>query len=338
MTAIKGLEKLEAVAKLSPADDDYSYEIFLTLGETSLILSNKDNKPFAHWSLAAIKRYGRRLPAIYGMDNNFQDIIEIDDRDMISALDAIIHQLHPKKTPSLLKRLLPISMLLIIAVLFLNFWLPYRLSEYAAHATPESLEAEIGFSILKEIERLNTPLCYRTQAQQALTRFTVRIFPEQKVQIFIADIGSKNTIGLPNGMIILHKKHIEGLGSAEAVAGYILAEALRISENNPLIMLFDRLNIHEKLTYLATTKLDKSHITDFANDVMKAPSLLIEDERLLAAFYAVKLPSTPYAQAIDPTGLSVSKLIAFDPIKGPYPEILDDQSWLTLQSICLTDY
>ncbi|NJM84511.1 MAG: DUF885 domain-containing protein [Tabrizicola sp.] len=72
----------------------------------------------------------------------------------------------------------------------------------------------------------------------------------------------------------------------------------------------------------------------------RASAALVNDvkpayDRLIAAFEAAQLPSTPYGFAIDPSGKSTVGLIEGDPFKGLSPTpLIPDGDWVALQAIC----
>ena len=59
------------------------------------------------------------------------------------------------------------------------------------------------------------------------------------------------------------------------------------------------------------------------------------DGLLLRLFAEAKVPSTPYALSVDPSGDSTRALIDGDPVpQGSGAEIMTDGDWVSLQGIC----
>ena len=65
------------------------------------------------------------------------------------------------------------------------------------------------------------------------------------------------------------------------------------------------------------------------------PPPALSDDLLLAAFAAARVPSSPYAYSVDPTGETTLGLIEADPFRTTEPRaVLSDREWVALQEIC----
>ena len=54
MTAIKEFERLESLGLWRGLKDSQRREVVVSFGEATLVLSDINNRPITHWSLAAI--------------------------------------------------------------------------------------------------------------------------------------------------------------------------------------------------------------------------------------------------------------------------------------------
>ena len=90
MTAIKEFERLESLGLWRDSKDSQRREVIVSFGESTLVLSDINNRPITHWSLAAIEDAGNsENGTIFTVDDLGEETLEIDDQIMISAIDKI---------------------------------------------------------------------------------------------------------------------------------------------------------------------------------------------------------------------------------------------------------
>ena len=67
MTALEQFERLESIGLWKEAADDQRREVIVSFGDASLVLSNHNEVPLTHWSLAAVRRTkksGSTVPSV----------------------------------------------------------------------------------------------------------------------------------------------------------------------------------------------------------------------------------------------------------------------------------
>ena len=91
MTALKKYLKLESPGLWRDAPQDQRRNVVVGFGTASLILSDpKTDLALSHWSLPAITRQNPGvLPAIYSTGPDATETLELDDQDMIDALETV---------------------------------------------------------------------------------------------------------------------------------------------------------------------------------------------------------------------------------------------------------
>ena len=90
MTAIKEFERLESLGLWRDLKDSQRREVVVSFGESTLVLSDINNRPITHWSLAAIEDAGNSENGIiFTVDDLGEETLEIDDQIMISAIYKI---------------------------------------------------------------------------------------------------------------------------------------------------------------------------------------------------------------------------------------------------------
>ena len=160
MTALEQYSRLEATGLWREAPDAQRRDVLVSLGDATLMISTLSEVALAHWSLPAVARLnpGRR-PALYSPGADTEERLEIDDPDMITAIETVRAAIDRKRPhPGRLRFWIGAG--LAAAMLGLAvFWLPGALTRQTVALLPEASRAEIGTRLLQEIGRLAGPIC-----------------------------------------------------------------------------------------------------------------------------------------------------------------------------------
>ena len=128
----------------------------MALGEASLVMTDpKSGMALAHWSLPAVSRRNPgALPALFVPGAAAPEVLELDDADMIAALEtvaAVLARRQPR--PGRLRgSLLAASSAGLLALAL--FWLPGALVRHTDSVLPEATRARIGLMVLRDVIRL----------------------------------------------------------------------------------------------------------------------------------------------------------------------------------------
>lgn len=337
MTALTKYQKLESPGLWRDAPEDQRREVLVNFGEASLMLSDpRTETAFSHWSLPAVERLNPgELPALYSPGADATETLEIEDRDMIAALETVRNALdHARPRPGRLRTNLLAGGVLAVAT-FAVFWMPGSMIRNTAAALPQSTRAEIGRMALADLGRVAGAPCSGPLGDQALRALSTRLFGSDGPQIVILRDGGVKSLHLPGQIIALNRSLIETQDGPEAAAGFAIAEAARAAQNDGLIPLLHHAGLRATFGLLTTGALSAETIAGYAEVLLRTVPEPVSDEPLLARFKAARVPSTPYAYALDPSGETVLSLIEADPLTGTPPEpILADGDWIGLQNIC----
>ena len=100
MTALKKYERLESLGLWRESISEQRREVIVSFGAASLVLSDANGKPLAHWSLAAVRTLNSgEMPTVYSPDRNSGELLEIEDEAMIDAIFEVrksIRRIGPK--------------------------------------------------------------------------------------------------------------------------------------------------------------------------------------------------------------------------------------------------
>lgn len=334
VTALKKYERLESLGLWRESETTQRREVIVSFGAASLVLSDSNSKPLAHWSLAAVRTLNPgETPTIYKPDHSTGETLEIDEAEMIDAIAEVrrsIRRIGPH--PGRLRWALTGAMILIVAALTM-FWLPSISADYATRVTPAAKVQQIGQTIMLQTNRLTGQPCGAIEGRRAMTRLENWLLPDGGT-IHIVDMGARFSAHLPGGNILLNRVLIEEESGPEVAAGFVLMEKTLMQENNPITNLFHALGTRATLTFIANGTLSEKALAAYARTQLTHPLHRPEDAPFLNNFETAKLTSSPFAFALDASGKATSTLIALDPVRDNYRPQITDADWIALQSIC----
>jgi hypothetical protein len=342
MTALREYAKLEAAGVLRPAPGVQRRDVILTLGDATLTLLDHRDVALAHWSLPAIHRVNPgQMPAIFAPAPDAPEELEVADPVMVEALvrvRAAVDRARPR--PGRLRLWLAAGAV-VGGVLVSVFWLPGAMVRHAAAVLPDAARVRIGQDLLANIGRVAGQPCASEPGVVALDRLTARVLgagpasgtsPRRAV---ILPSGVAPSGHLPGGIVLLDRSLVELAEGPEVAAGAMLAEALRADRVDPVVRLLEEAGIVTTFRLLTTGAIPRPVLDAHAERLLASAPAPVPDAALLARFEAVRVPSSPYAYALDVTGETVLGLIEADPMRGtPGEALLSDGDWLALQGIC----
>ncbi|MEO8241763.1 MAG: hypothetical protein ABI832_05580 [bacterium] len=341
MTAVDKYQRLECVGLWRSTAGAQLREVVVGLRDATLLLSDtRTGMAVMHWSLPAVERINPGdMPALYTAgrldDGSPAETLELDDPEMISALDTVHVALERRQPhPGRLRGVTVVGVMTAVFCLAV-LWLPGAMIRHTASVLPPSTRVQIGKMALQDLARVtgspcNTPLGKRAAAALALSLSSAGV-----TEILVVRDGVDTTVSLPGGIVVLGRKIVEEAQDPEIVAGYVLAEAVRAETHDPSVPLLYHAGLIATFRLLTTGVLSPEATNLYAESLLKSRKPVPDQERLLERFRQVNLSSTAYADALDPSGETTLNLIEADPFKGRSPApILADNDWISLQSIC----
>jgi hypothetical protein len=337
-TALRKYERLESPGLWRETPSAQRREVIVGLREATLILSDpKNESPLAQWSLPAITRINpAQMPALYSPGAEAIEVLEIDDKEMIAALDTV-HVVIARRKPHpgrLRNLILAVTVAGLAAVVFL--WLPGRLVGHTAEVLPDPTRADLGQGALADLVRVSGSPCRTVPGRRAAATLAARLFPDNTPQIEILREGLDHPANLPGNILLLPAKLVQDAKSPEVVAGYLIAESLRAQATDPVLPLLAHLGLGSTIRLLTTGTPGTDAMAGYGEVISTQPAPPpLSPDLLLPAFAKARVPSSPYAYSLDPTGETTLSLIEADPFAHETGErVLSDETWLELQAIC----
>ncbi|QDC08657.1 hypothetical protein FHY55_05110 [Oceanicola sp. D3] len=336
MTALKEYQRLECAGLWRPEPEAQRQNVVVNFGDASLAITDGAGRVLSHWSLAAVERVNPgEMPALYAPSAEALELLELEDETMIEAVERV-RQVIARRRPreGWLRRVILWGGSAALAVAAF-VWLPGALTSHTVRVVPEPTRAELGGHVFRAIGRVSGAPCRSPRGDRALARLHTRLRAPEKGGLLVLRGGITNTVALPGGLILMNRALVEDYESPDVVAGYILAEATRSAQTDPLERLLEHAGLIATIRLLTTGALPEAALDAYAEELVTAPQAPVPDEALLARFAEAKLATTPYAYAVDVTGEGTLPLIEADPMRGGGAEpVLEDADWVALQGIC----
>lgn len=337
MTALRKYLRLESPGLWRETPSAQLREVVVGLREATIVLSDpKTEMALAQWSLPALTRLNPgKLPALYSPGQDDPETLEVDDPEMMAALDTVRSALERRRPkPGRLRGVLLGGFGVVIGALAV-FWLPGKLIDYTAAMLPPATRSELGKLALQDLTKVTGSPCTGKAGTAASVALGLRLNPTHPPHVLVVRDALQAPLALPGDLLILPLKLLQSAKGPDILAGYILATTGQAALNDPMQPLLEKAGLRETLRLLASGAISADALTGYGQSLLTPPAITLSDEALLAAFTTAKVTAQPYAYALDKTGETTLPLIEADPFPtGSQPEVLTPQHWQDLHEIC----
>ncbi len=334
MTALNKYQRLEASGLWRTAPDEQRREVIASIGDATLVISDLQDRPLTHWSIAAIKRGNPgKLPAIYHPAGDSSETLELADNEseMVAAIEKLQKAIHRKESHP--GRLRSAAFLTTVAVIAAGaiFWLPVALRNHA-DSTANAIETARSWQdVLAQMTPVTGQACREEIATGVLAKLAMRL---NLSEIVVVPGGLSSTASLPGGVVMLSRSILEDHEDPAVAAGYVIAEALRAEAQDPLAKLLKTGGPWASFRLLTTGQLHDETLADFAETLAGETPAPVDQGVLAQRFAELQIPATPYAYALDISGETTLDLIETDALLSKAPPVMSDGEWVALQEIC----
>lgn len=334
MTALAKYQRLEASALWREAPGARGRDVIVGLRDATIVLSDpRSESPLSQWSLPAIERLNPgEMPARFAPGEAAGEEIELDDTEMIAALDTVHRALERRKPrPGRLRGMvLGATALVVLGVVV--FWLPPQITRYVTEALPAPSRAELGDLALADLSRLTGQPCRSVPGRRAAEVLAERLFPKAPPRIEVLRDGLTAPASLPGDILLLPRAIVESADGPETIAGHLLSARLQAVAENPLGPVLHHLGLGATLGLLTTGGVDSDALQGFGEAFLARPPQPPADPvTLLGLFRAVQVSSAAYGASTK----AHPAFVAQDPypLGSPVP-VMSDENWLEFQAIC----
>lgn len=339
MTALTKYQRIEASGLWRANPAAQRTDVIVSIGDASLVITDIQERALAHWSIPAVARANPgQFPAIYHPDGDTGETLELpeSEKQVIDAIEKLRTAVDRRRPHPGRLRLVVFLMMVASVALLIIFWLPGAARRHAVAVVPSVKQAEIGETLLANMQRVTGPPCREAAGVVALTRLAKRLATNDGTgQLAVVRGGVRGTTVLPGGTILINRALVEDFEEPDVVAGYIVAERLRAEMNEPLVDMLKQSGRWASIRLLTTGELSGPALQAYAEHLLVTPRASLDDAKLLQGFRNWSVRSTPYAYAVDISGETTLGLIEADPFADSPPDpILSDSDWIRLQGIC----
>ena len=337
MTALTKYDRLEAEGLWRLTSNDQRRNVIVSIGDATLVIIDSQERPLAHWSLAAVSRHNPgKYPAIYNPDGDSEEQLELAEaeKEMILAIEKLLLVIDRGRPKPGRLRLVILTGIFVNIIALAIFWVPNAVKNYALRIVPSVKRYEIGLELMNQLSSFTGDPCENSLAKSALFSLSQHILGDPTRLKIVAN-GIKTSINLPGGFVLLRKEIVEDFEDPDVVAGFVLAEKLRSDEEDDLKELLDFAGTFGVFQLITTGKIPSYILQRYSEYLLLKPSRPINNQQLINAFRNKRLRAAPYAYALDLTGEKTFQLIESDEFSDiTFEPSLTDANWVRLQGIC----
>ena len=145
MTALKAYERLECTGLWRSGPAMQRREVVVSCGQATLILTDMQNRPLAHWSLAAVDvQTHKEDAATLRPAPGSEESLEISDKTMLDALLKVQKAIDRSRPhPGRVRFILALSSVVLLSFATL-IWGPQAMTRYASNVLPEAKRIQLG--------------------------------------------------------------------------------------------------------------------------------------------------------------------------------------------------
>lgn len=335
MTALREFERLEAAGIWRDTPQAQRRDVIVSLGDATLTMSDMQDRPLAHWSIAAVVRANPgSFPAVFHPDGNPEETLELaeDEVTMLAAIEKLKTAIEKSRPHPGRLRVLGFAAVALSVIALLVFWLPHAMRLETLSVVPDIQRKAIGQALLGRIERVSGRACSTVDTAPILAELATRTGVRRVV---ILREGITQSLYLPGGIVLLNRAYVEDFEDPAVAAGAVLVERARAAARDPLADILDVGGMRATFRLLTTGQIQRQTLDRYTEVSLAAERPRLDGEVLLAEFAQAAIPSTPYAYAQDVTGETTLGLIEADPMAGrDLAPVLSDRDWVQLQDIC----
>lgn len=338
MTALTKYQRLEASGLWRETPGARAREVVAGLRDATLVLTDpRSELPLTQWSLPAIQRLNPgKMPARYSPGEESGEDLELDDADMIAALETV-HRVVERRKPRpgrLRGMILGATALAVVGVLV--FWLPGKLKTYTAEVLPAPTRADLGEMALADIARLTGQPCKSVPGRRAAVALAERLFPQAPPRIEVLREALTAPAHLPGNILLLPASLVETADGPDVIAGHLLIEDLRSKAADAISPLLDHFGLGATLRLLTTGAAPPEAAKGYGEVYLAVPPAPMPGtEAQLGIFKATLVSSAAYGASARASNPAAAALIEQDPYPlGAPTAVVSDEIWLEFQAIC----
>ena len=302
MTALKAYDRLECTGLWRSGPATQRREVVVSCGQATLILTDMQNRPLAHWSLAAVDvQTHKEDAATLRPAPGSEESLEISDKTMLEALLKVQKAIDRSRPhPGRLRFILAASSVVLLSFATL-IWGPQAMVSYASNVLPEAKRVQLGQVLAERIGQLAGPYCTSPEGIRSAALLMERLAPKAALELRVLPGQRTAPIILPGGKVILFDNMVGQSDDPAVTAGYVASAIVTLNAADPLGTYLREAGTLVSISLITSNELSNRQLDQLAK-------IALSDQR------------RPASTIQPPTAISTP----------PLP----DGAWLGLQAIC----
>ena len=302
MTALKAYERLECTGLWRSGPAMQRREVVVSCGQATLILTDMQNRPLAHWSLAAVDvQTHKEDAATLRPAPGSEESLEISDKTMLDALLKVQKAIDRSRPhPGRVRFILALSSVVLLSFATL-IWGPQAMTRYASNVLPEAKRIQLGQVLAQRIGQLAGPYCTSPEGIRSAALLMERLAPNTALELRVLPGQRAAPIVLPGGKVIVFDNMVGQSDDPAVTAAYVASAIATLNQVDPLGIFLEDAGPLVSISLITSNELSSRQVDQLAK-------IALSDQR------------SPASTAQPPLAL-------------PTPP-LPDGAWLGLQAIC----
>ena len=304
MTALKEYERLECTGLWRSGPAIQRREVVVACGQATLILTDMQNRPLAHWSLAAVDvQTHKEDAATLRPAPGSEESLEISDKTMLEALLKVQKAIDRSRPhPGRLRFILAVTSVILLSFATL-IWGPQAMTSYASNVLPEAKRIQIGRVLEERIGQLAGPYCTSPEGIRSAALLVERLAPSAPLELLVLPGQRAAPIVLPGGKVILFDNMVGQSDDPAVTAGFVVSAIATLNHVEPLGLYLEDAGPFVSISLITSNELSSRQVDQLAK-------IALSDQRW------------PTSTLQPPAPLRTTK------------PALPDGAWLGLQAIC----
>lgn len=374
MTALAQYERLEAPGRYFDGETAKPREVIVKFGDASLIVTNMEDLPITHWSLAGLRDVSHEGGGlVLTPDFDSDERLVVDDADMVAAIRTVCPDLKRGKPVSgrNWRKVAIWAAVAVGSIYAIVFHLVPSLADQLATLIPPEAEITMGEKMVDQFANLLTEgdepqYCSTPQGDAALAAMTARFEgpagAHVPLKVQVLDLGMINAFALPGGQIVLFRGLLKAADTPEEVAGVLAHEIGHVYARDPTrltlrsagtagligVLLGDftgatvTVALSEALLRSGYQREAETNADAFAAELLSREGLPTKPLAIFFDKLAEKSGQRPellshLSTHPDLGGRAAATRAADQVGEEPFTPVLTDQEWVALQNICGDD-
>ncbi len=252
MTALKKYNRLESTAIWIESEDKKEKEVIVAFGKKTLIISDSNDTPLAHWSLTSTRIISKNIHrVIFSPDPEGIERLIVKDEEMINSIEIFISNTKKyKKNFTPLIGLIPtIAVLILIGV----YWKDLKI--YLIPLISNAQEKQILRTSFESHKKNYGPICSSVSADKAIDELLDSLGePYKNIKIIVLSNQIVDIIHFPSGTLMISKKFLSKTKNSQELISILSQVNFEKNKRIPLKRIIEQNSMFDIFSFVLGLK------------------------------------------------------------------------------------